>query len=112
MRNDLLYGKSALRIKGNQAQRNGKFTAMSSPAAQIDLVHQAIAAGIFGHIQWDDTADERARSNPDLQGLTPEAIRRLLHDFVCDGRQLDEMREARLDWLQINANRPAYYRDS
>ncbi len=84
---------------------------MSTPYSPIDLVHQAIAAGLFGQIQWDDRADERARSNPDLQGLTPEGIRRWLHDFVCGGGRLDERREARLDWLEANADRPAYYRD-
>ena len=77
----------------------------------IDLVHQAIAAGIFGQIQWDDRSDEQARSNPDLQGLTPEGIRRLLHDFVLAGGRLDERREARPAWLQANADRPAYYRE-
>jgi hypothetical protein len=84
---------------------------MSSPLAPIDLVHHAIATGIFGQIQWEDRADERARSNPDLQGLTPEGIRRLLNDFVCGGGQLDERRETRSDWLQANVDRPTYYRD-
>src|SRR5438128_12562834 len=83
---------------------------MNSPLAPIDLVHQAIAAGIFGQIQWDDRADERARSNADLRGLTPEGIRRLLHAFVCGGGRLDERREGRPDWLQANADRPTYYR--
>jgi hypothetical protein len=46
-----------------------------------------------------------------LQGLTPEGIRRLLHDFVCRGGRLDERLEARPDWLQANASRPSYYRD-
>src|SRR5437762_3853588 len=60
---------------------------MDSPRTATDLVHQAIAAGIFGQIQWNDSADQRARSNPDLQGLI------------------------RPDWLQANADRPPYYRD-
>jgi hypothetical protein len=84
---------------------------MNGPRTAIDLVHHAIAVGIFGQIQWDDRADERARSNSDLQGLTPEGIRRLLHDFVCGGGRLDERPEARPDWLEANADRPAYYRD-
>src|SRR5262245_29527444 len=84
---------------------------MSSPPAPVELVHQAIAAGIFGHIQWDDRADGRARSDPGLQGLTPEGIRRLLHECVGGGGRLDERQEARADWLQANADRPAYYRD-
>jgi hypothetical protein len=82
--------------------------AMSVP---LELVHRAIAKGIFGQIQWDDRADARARSSADLQGLTPEGIRRLLHDFVCGGGRLDERREARPDWLEANADRPTYYRD-
>src|SRR5262245_61190747 len=84
---------------------------MSSPLAPLDVVHRAIAAGVFGQIQWDDRSDERARSNLDLLGLTPEAIRRLLHDFVRGGGKLDQRRETRPDWLQANADRPAYYRD-
>jgi hypothetical protein len=75
------------------------------------LVHNAIAAGVFGQIQWDDRADERARSNPDLKGLTPEGIRRLLHEFVCSGGRLDQRKESRLDWLEANADRPTHYRD-
>ena len=85
---------------------------MNSPRTPIDLVHHAIAAGVFGQIQWDERADERARSNSDLHGLTPEGIRRLLHDFVCDGGRLDERQEKRPDWLEANADRPPYYRDS
>jgi hypothetical protein len=77
----------------------------------LALVHQAIAVGIFGQIQWDDRADERARSNPDLRGLTPEGLRRLLHTFVCSGGALDERQETRSEWLAANADRPAYYRD-
>ncbi|MCI0380006.1 MAG: hypothetical protein L0215_20685 [Gemmataceae bacterium] len=84
---------------------------MTQKCAAIDLVHQAIAAGLFGQIQWDDRADERARSNPDLKGLTPEGIRRLLHEFVCAGERHDERQEGRADWLQANADRPGYYRD-
>lgn len=84
---------------------------MSSPLTPLGLVHLAIVTGIFGQIQWDDRANERARSNPDLQGLTPEGIRRLLHAFVSGGGRLDERQEARPDWLEANADRPAYYRD-
>lgn len=84
---------------------------MSNSPTPLDLVHNAIAAGIFGQIQWDDRADERARSDPDLHGLTPEGIRRLLHDFVCGRGRLDERPETRQEWLKANEDRPAYYRD-
>ena len=81
---------------------------MSALPDPLDLVHRAVAAGIFGQIVWDDLADERARNNPDLNGLTPEAIRRLLHDFVGAGGRLDTRTEARPEWLQANAERPVY----
>jgi hypothetical protein len=84
---------------------------MSRSVPSLELVHQAIAAGIFGHIQWEDRADKRARSNPALQGLTPEGIRRLLHEFVAGGGRVEERPEVRADWLEANADRPAYYRD-
>lgn len=84
---------------------------MSDSLAALDLVHRAIGAGIFGQIQWDDRADERARSSPELLGLTPEGIRRLLHEFVSTGGRLDERCETREEWLQANRDRPAYYRD-
>src|SRR5438270_14017304 len=77
----------------------------------LDLVLHAIATVVFGQMQWDDRADERARSNPDLRGLTPEGIRRLLHAFVRGGGKLDERQEVRTDWLEANADHPAYYRD-
>ena len=84
---------------------------MSSLPDPLDLVHRAIAAGIFGQIVWDDRADARTRNDPALKGMTPEAIRRLLHEFVCGGGQLDSRPEARPEWLESNADRPAYYRD-
>src|SRR5437773_4131985 len=91
-------------------KRTGPMT-ICSPLPPLELVHQAISTGIFGQILWDDRADERARSNPELQGLTPEGIRGLLRDFVRSGGRLDERREARPDWLKANADRPGYYRD-
>ena len=81
---------------------------MSNPTTPLELVHRAIAAGIFGQIQWEDRADELARRNPELHGVTPEGIRRLLHAFVCDGGRLDEKKEARSEWLEVNADRPSY----
>src|SRR5258708_31850819 len=91
------------------ARAGDRECSMNSVPMPLDLVHRAIAAGVFGHIQWDDRADERARSNPELKGLTPEGVRRLLHDFVCGGGRLDERQELRFDWLEANADRPPYY---
>jgi hypothetical protein len=59
------------------------------PAA---LVHEACSAKFSG-MTGDDRADERARSNPDLQGLTPEGIGRLLHAYVAHpSKTLRQMR--------------------
>ena len=104
---DLPYGKFSLTMALASETVEPDVPLNVSPPP-IDLVHRAIAAGTFGQIQWDDRADERARSNPDLQGLTPEGIRRLLHEFVHGGGRLDERREARAEWLQANADRPSY----
>jgi hypothetical protein len=84
---------------------------MSSSRTAIELVHEAIAKGLFGQIEWDDRASERARSDPDLQGLTPQGIRSLLHEFVVAGRRLDERPETRPNWIEANADAPSYYRD-
>jgi hypothetical protein len=109
-RPDLLYGKSTLIIQ-KQFEQKSRQAMSNNPRAAIDLVHDAIAAGSFGQIQWEDRADQRARNNSDLRGLTPEGIRRLLHDFVLGVGRLDERREARPHWLEANADRPAYCRD-
>ena len=84
---------------------------MDTPVSPIALVQQAITGGTLGQILWNDRADECVRSNPDLQGFTPEAIRRLLHDFGSSGGRVDERRESRPNWLEAHADRPAYYRD-
>jgi hypothetical protein len=39
---------------------------MNDPRTPIDLDHHVIATDLFGQIQWDDRANERARSKPDL----------------------------------------------
>ena len=49
---------------------------MNSVPMPLDLVHRAIAGGVFGHIQWDDRADERARYRAvvPVAGLFPKGL--------------------------------------
>src|SRR5258707_720811 len=67
-------------------------------AAQLDLVHKAICSGVFGYIQWKDSAARLVRDDPEMLGLTPEAIRFLLrqlrHD--CSGRRSESTDQRRL----------------
>jgi hypothetical protein len=79
-------------------------------AAQLDLVHLAIRSGVFGHIQWQDAAARLVRIDPDMEGLTPEGIRALLHQFVLDGFCLSVRHETRAEFLQENPDDPFWYR--
>ena len=67
---------------------------MSNPA-ELALVVQAIQSGVTGCYEWDDREVERVRNDPRLQGLTPEYIRRRLHEFVTAGGAIEQRREQR-----------------
>lgn len=82
---------------------------MPTPA-QPDLVQKAIRSGVLGHIQWKDAAARRVRDDPDLEGLTPEGIRRLLRQFILDGHLLDVRQETRAEYLEENPDDPYWYR--
>jgi hypothetical protein len=105
---DLLYGKS---FRYNSLRAGDWIGSMNSPQAAIDLVHQAIAAGIFGQIQWDDrgrrTGAKQSRLAGTDAGRHPPAVAR----FCLRRRSAGRRPEARPDWLEANADRPAYYRD-
>lgn len=81
-----------------------------SPAAQLALVHKAICSGIFGHIQWKDSAARFVRDDPDLGGLTPEGIRALLRQFVLDGHSPDVRQETRAEYLADDPDNPHWFR--
>jgi len=50
---------------------------------EIELVRRAIVSHTTGDCEWQEKAARRVRSDPDLQGLTPEGIKALLHDYVA-----------------------------
>jgi hypothetical protein len=75
-----------------------------------DLVHKAICAGIFGNIEWQSAAYQRVRRDPDMQGLTPEAIRHLLREHVKDGNALEIREETREEKRLEDPENPYWYR--
>lgn len=79
-------------------------------SARLDLVHKAIRSGVFGHIQWKDSAARLVRDDSALEGLTPEGIRALLRQFVLDGHALDIRHEARAEYLGEDPDDPYWYR--
>lgn len=75
---------------------------------QLDLVHRAIAAGIFGNIEWKESAAQLVRNSPEMNGLMPDAIRARLRDFVVNGGQLDVRAETRPEYF--DPDDPFWYR--
>jgi hypothetical protein len=59
------------------------------------LVEKAIKSGVTGCYEWDDKEAARVRGDPALQGLTPEYIRKRLHDFVTKGGEVMQVPETR-----------------
>jgi len=68
------------------------------PPHKLDLVHLAIRSGIFGHIQWNDSAVRLVQNNPALGHLSSSGIRALLRQFVIDGHALDVRCESRAEY--------------
>src|SRR5262245_49402091 len=78
--------------------------------ARLDLVHRAISSGVFGHIQWKDSAARLVRDDPEMEGMTPEGIRSLLRQFVLDGNVLTVRHEMREEYLKECPDDPYWYR--
>ncbi len=56
---------------------------------------------VGGYVEWrDDKTIQLAREKlADLDGLTPEAVRIMSIDFVCDGGKITQSKETRKEWL-------------
>ncbi|GEM_PF-3478998 len=81
------------------------------PGHQLDLVHLAIRSGVFGHIDWKDSAAQLLRDDVDLLGIvTPDDVRALLRQFVLDGNTLEVRDEIRNEYLEENPNDLFWYR--
>jgi hypothetical protein len=74
---------------------------------ELALVYLAIRCGVTGCCEWDDKAAKRIRTDPDLLGLTPAEIERLLHEYVIvhDG-QVQQVEETRPEY----SDRRFYYK--
>jgi hypothetical protein len=81
-----------------------------APSPQLNLVQKAIRSGIYGHIQWKDSAARLVRDDPDLAGMTPEGIRTLLRQYVLDGNTLTTRQETRQEYLEGTPDDPFWYR--
>lgn len=56
---------------------------MADEAVEIALVEQAIASRLGGCLDWvDERAERKIRSDAELRGLTPNAIKEILVDWV------------------------------
>ena len=52
---------------------------------QLALVLKALQSGLSNCVAWDEKAARQIRNDPNLNGLTPAAIRKELLDFVAGG---------------------------
>jgi hypothetical protein len=76
---------------------------MDEDAHELALVEKAIRSGLSNCFDWaNDKVLARVRSEPSLRGLTPEYVKRRLHDFVAkEGGQIDQRREDRESWRDL-----------
>ncbi len=78
---------------------------MGEPA-ELELVRKAIASHTTGDCEWHERAAERALCDPELQGLTPDGIKKLLEDFVNQGGPIQQVSETRPQY----SDRRFYYK--
>jgi hypothetical protein len=70
------------------------------------LVVQAITCGVGGCCEWDEKAARRTRSDPSLQGLTPEGVKEELTEYVRAGGEVIQVEEKRREY----SDRAFYYK--
>ena len=69
------------------------------PREELELVRKAITSGLSNCCEWvNDRVARRVRADPGNQGLTPEAIKRYLCDFVKAGGLVEQRAEERTEW--------------
>ena len=67
--------------------------------AKLTLVRLAISmAKTRGCCEWNDREISRVRAQPPAAGLSPEAIKRLLHEHVLAGGDVVQVKEEREGW--------------
>ncbi len=69
------------------------------PTEEYNLVIKALTSGLSNCVEWiNDKTARQVRANPANQGLTPEAIKRLLLEFVAAGGCIEQRREEREEY--------------
>ena len=71
-----------------------------TPEEELDLVKQAILLGktVTGCCEWHERAFQRVQQDADLLGMTPEAIRQLIIEFVAVGGMIQQVKEQRPEY--------------
>jgi hypothetical protein len=61
-----------------------------------DRIVQALRSA--NQVEWDEKSSRRVRNDPDLKGLTPEGIKKLLIEFVIQTGKVSQKKETRDPW--------------
>ena len=70
------------------------------PDEELALVRMALTCGLSNCVEWvDDRTALRVRNDPDNRGLTPEAIKNLVREFIrTHPESIEQRRETRDEW--------------
>lgn len=66
----------------------------------VELVRKAILSRTTGDFEWSDSAAQRMRFDPSLNGWTLETLKALLRDHVAQGGSIDQRTETREEYPQ------------
>lgn len=71
-----------------------------SPEEELELVRKAMMEGrtVKGCCEWEDAAYRRVKASADLAGLDPDAIRKLVVEFVAGGGTIRQVKEQRPEY--------------
>jgi hypothetical protein len=74
---------------------------------RLDLVHKAICAGIWGHIEWKPEGLKLMLANPKMKGYTGAMVRHLLREYVVSGNSLGVREQDKELWKE---DEPYWYK--
>ena len=73
---------------------------MSHPDCKTDLVRIAVLSPLSNCCEWEsDKVQKIVMNHPGNRGLTPNAIRTILKDYVRDGGEIHCTKETGEDWM-------------
>jgi|SRR5581483_477747 len=69
---------------------------------ELELVRKAISlAHIGGCLVWNQKEERKLRAQPPIPDLLPDQTRKLLVEFVADGGDIMQVKEARPHWQDL-----------